>query len=60
MARNDRSTAFGGKLPSMQVLTIYQAINYLKASRLARGLILNFGARSLEYRRVVLSVGAVM
>ena len=37
-----------------------QAINYLKASSLARGLILSFGARSLEYRRVVLSVRAAV
>jgi GxxExxY protein len=37
-----------------------QAINYLKASRLARGLILNFGTGSLEYRRVVLSLRVVI
>ncbi len=30
-----------------------QVINYLKATRLERGLLINFGASSLEHRRVV-------
>lgn len=32
---------------------VSQVLNYLKASRLKRGLLLNFGSTSLQHRRIV-------
>jgi GxxExxY protein len=32
-----------------------QVLNYLKASKLEKALLINFGAKSLEYKRIVLT-----
>ncbi len=40
-------------LPAIGPLEHSQMINYLKASKRERGLVLNFGARSLQHKRVV-------
>lgn len=47
------------ELKAIQTLTgneEAQLINYLKASRLNRGLLLNFGSRSLQTKRMVLNL----
>ena len=33
-----------------------QAINYLKATKLSIGLLINFGTKSLEYKRLIYSI----
>jgi len=42
-------------LSNLEDVHLAQAINYLEAYNLEVGLLLNFGARSLQYRRVVKS-----
>ncbi len=46
-------------LTKVEDVHLAQAINYLEAYWLEVGLLLNFGAKSLEYRRVVKSVRRV-
>jgi GxxExxY protein len=46
------------ELKSLQALTgveTAQVLNYLKATRLERGLLLNFGCPSLEFKRLIFS-----
>jgi GxxExxY protein len=43
-------------LTKVEDVHLAQAINYLEAYRLEVGLLLNFGSKSLEYRRVIKSI----
>ena len=44
-------------ISELEKVHLAQAVNYLEAFRLEVGLLLNFGAAKLEFRRVVNSVG---
>ena len=54
-------TCYGKLIVELKAVTLLadehraQVINYLKATGLKRGLLLNFGAPSLQYKRFVLS-----
>ena len=39
----------------LEAVHLAQALNYLKAYRLEVGLLINFGAKSLEFRRLILT-----
>ena len=42
-------------VPALSGIEERQLINYLKAGRIGRGLLINFGGASLQFRRFVLS-----
>lgn len=46
-------------LVQLEPVHLAQALNYLKAYRLEVGLLINFGAKSLEFRRLILSAPSV-
>jgi GxxExxY protein len=42
---------------ALEDVHIAQALNYLKAYKLEVGLLINFGSKSLEFKRLILSQG---
>lgn len=46
-------------LAQLEAVHLAQALNYLKAYRIEVGLLINFGAKSLEFRRLILSPQSV-
>ena len=42
-------------LTKLEDVHLAQALNYLKAYRLEVGLLINFGSKSLEFKRLILS-----
>lgn len=43
-------------LTKLEDVHLAQALNYLKAYRLEIGLLINFGSKSLEFKRLILSL----
>lgn len=55
MAKEEKILVELKALKQLEDVYMAQALNYLKAYRLEIGLLINFGAKSLEFKRLILN-----
>ena len=53
-AARERQSFIEGRIKELEDVHLAQALNYLKAYKLKVGLLINFGSKSLTFKRLVL------